>query len=231
MISAARRQWAWRVSAMGYRWADLRVARIADADLFAYVGGRLPGSRVADCGCGPGLLSEKLACRGVSYLMAIDGNSSMVRQAGVRLAPFIESGVVEVVHRLIDPTFFNGLQAPFDLIIFKRSLYASRQESISILKAAAGTLGPRGAVVVVHPERSLRRYAFGDPHRIRRHTVFHLVNRLISVMAVWLGISEYRTYSATELVNLLVDAVPEGRIDIVPITQQAYNVAALVIAD
>ena len=52
--------WAWNVSALVYEWAYIRVAHQTDVDLFAYLGDRVVGATVADCGCGLALSVKNL---------------------------------------------------------------------------------------------------------------------------------------------------------------------------
>jgi 2-polyprenyl-3-methyl-5-hydroxy-6-metoxy-1,4-benzoquinol methylase len=225
--SPRRRQWAWHLSALGYRWSYLRVAHVVDEDLFAHLADRLRGARVVDCGCGPGILSEKLAGSGTDHVLAVDANPSMARQASVRLSARVDDGTATVLRAFVDAEFFGTLGGRVDVVIFKRSLYASRAASVATVRAAFAALAPGGVLVVVHPERSVRRYAFGAPPRWRRHTAFHLVNRAISLLAVGLGISEYRTHTTAELVRLLAEAAPAGRVETVPTTQEAFSIVAV----
>jgi hypothetical protein len=79
----------------------------------------------------------------------------------------------------------------------------------------------------VHPERSLRRYAFAPPYGITSYTLFHLGNRAISRLLEWCGAEEYTLYSAPELLALLHEAVPEARLQCLPSQQRPYNIVAL----
>jgi SAM-dependent methyltransferase len=219
-----RNRLAGNISALVYRWTYLSVVHRADADLFALLGDRLAGARVVDCGCGPGIMAEKLVRRGVKSLLAVDANASMVRQARARLAGF---GNVQVRQAYVDGPFFQKLTQGADIVLFKRSLYAARPNAIETLRAAVGAIDPPGIVVVVHPERSLRPYAFGRPARLRGHTAFHLFNRLVSVTAARLGFGEYHLYRRGELLELLAAAAGGHDVVLVPATQHAYNIAAI----
>jgi len=228
---AHRRQWAWYVSALGYRWSDTSVARSADADVFRFLDERLLGARVLDCGCGPGISSERLVARGASYVLAVDANPSMVRQARAHLRHRIAAGSADVERGFVDAAFFGALGRTFDLVFFKRSLYARRAATVSAVRAALAAVEPHGMVVVVHPVRSLLQYAFGTPARLRPHTAFHILNRAISLVAARLGISEYRAYSKGELWRLLSEAADDGSVQEVPTTQQAYAIMAITACD
>jgi len=225
----ARSQFAARVSALTYQWTYVRVAHRADEDLFAFLGDRLPGSRVLDCGCGPGMLAEKLARQGVEHLVAVDADASMVRQARRRLAPALSAGTVDVVHARVDECFFRDGGRAFDLVVFKRSLYAPPPAAVATLQAAVAAIEPPGLVVVVHPERSLRRYAFGRPPRLRGHSAFHLLNRFVSRLAARLGLGDYQVYTSGELRDLLAQAAPGRPIRAAPTSQDAYNIAAIMV--
>ena len=222
-----RRQGAWNLSALVYRWSTTTVADQADDDLLSYLGDRLTGSVIVDCGCGPGLLAAKLVSRGAALVIAVDANRAMARQARRRLAREVSAGQVCVVCDFVDAPFFDALGRALDIVVFKRSLYAPEAEAADTLRAAVRAVGESGVVVVVHPERSLRRYAWGVPPTWRSHTMFHLFNRLVSWLAVALRISAYRTYTAHELESLLRSAAGGETVERVPTVQKAYNIVAI----
>jgi SAM-dependent methyltransferase len=224
-----RNRFAAGVSALTYRWTYLRVVDEVDADLFAFLGDRLRGAHVIDCGCGPGITSEKLLRAGARSLLAVDGAASMVRQARARLAGF---GTARVRHAYVDATFLRGpVQRP-DIVLFKRSLYAGGTAAVETLRAAVDAVGTGGMVVVVHPERSLLPYAFGRPARLRRHTAYHLLNRVVSRAAARLGLGEYRVYTRAELIELARGAArAEDEVVAAPVTQDAYNIVAIVVRE
>ena len=226
-----KRQLAWYVSALAYRWSNTAVSERADEDLFAYLGERLTGARIVDCGCGPGLLADKLNRREAGLVIAVDANPLMAQQAGARLSQAIAAGEAEVRKTFVDVEFFAGLNWAPDFIIFKRSLYASDSDTFETLAAAATALAKGGAVVVIHPESSLSRYAFGKPPRLHRFTLFHLLNRVISLIAVAFGISSYRTYTERTLIELLESVKGGDRVDTIASSQHAYNLTALVIEE
>ena len=227
-ISRTRqRQTAWHLSALAYRWSTTTVADQADSDLLSYLGDSLTGSTVLDCGCGPGLLAARLMTRGAASVIAVDANRSMARQTRHRLAEEVRSGRVAVLHDFVDAAFFATLGWAVDVVVFKRSLYAPEAEAAETLRAAVGAVGDHGVVVVIHPERSLGRYAWGAPPAWHSYTVFHLVNRLISRLAVALRMSAYRAYTEQELEALLRMAAGAGTVERIPTRQHAYNIAAI----
>lgn len=163
-------------------------------------------------------------------MIAVDANRSMAHQARRRLAGEVRAGQVAVSCDFVDAAFFATLGRAVDVVVFKRSLYAPEDEATETLRAAVGAVGDSGVVVVVHPERSLGRYAWGAPPAWRSYTLFHLVNRLISRLAVALRISAYRAYTTRELQALLQTVAGEGMVERVPSAQQAYNIAAIRVA-
>lgn len=231
-----RRLWAWDISALMYERAYIRVAHQTDDDLLAYLGARVSGAVVADCGCGPGVVSEKFLQAGASFVVALDTNAGMVAKARRRLAKSIADGhsvvrqqshegdaLVRVAEDVLDDDDGRG----FDMILFKRSLYMPRPRALRTLQNAAAALRAGGAVVVVHPERRLRRYAFALPFGVTSYTLFHLLNRAISRLAERFGVEEYTLYARDELLALLRDAVPGAAIEVIPSRQRPYNLVAL----
>jgi hypothetical protein len=112
-------------------------------------------------------------------------------------------------------------------VLFKRSLYMPRQRALLTLRQAAAALCARGMIVVVHPERSLWRYAFAPPLGLTSYTPLHLLNRAISRVLEWGGIEEYTLYTYAELLALLREAVPGAQVKRLPSQQRPYNLVAL----
>jgi 2-polyprenyl-3-methyl-5-hydroxy-6-metoxy-1,4-benzoquinol methylase len=225
--------WAWNLSALFYEWSYIRVAHQTDADFLHYLGERVVGATVADCGCGPGVVAEKLLAAGAARVVAIDVNASMISQARFRLAKAIAAGQALVRHTSHEGETLACLRQKefggrgFDMVLFKRSLYMPRPRALLTLRHAATTLRAKGVMVVVHPERSLVRYAFAPPVGIAPYTLFHLCNRALSRVAEWCGMEEYTLYSQYELLSLLHEAVPEARVELIPSRQRPYNLAVL----
>lgn len=229
----SRRLWAWHLSALVYEWSYVHVAHQVDLDVLSYLGDRVLGAVVADCGCGPGVVSEKLLHAGAARVVAIDANTSMIERATSRLGQWTASGQVHVCQASHETTSLReigqraGVGQGFDLVLFKRSLYMPRPRALQTLRQAAAALQPQGTLVVVHPERSLRRYAFAPPRGLTSYTLFHLGNRGLSRLMEWCGAEEYTLYTGAELVALVREAVPGGRVTCVPSQQRPYNLVAL----
>jgi SAM-dependent methyltransferase len=225
--------WAWYLSALVYEWSYVQVAHQIDEDFLGYLGERLIGAVVADCGCGPGVVTEKLLQAGASRVVAIDANASMIERVNARLAKGVATGKVLVCHASHEVDTLAGVRQRslagrgFDIVLFKRSLYMPRQRALLTLRQAAAALGARGIIVVVHPERSLWRYAFAPPFGLTSYTPLHLVNRAISRVLERSGLEEYTLYTCTELLALLREAVPGAQVKRLPSQQRPYNLVAL----
>ena len=230
---AQRRLWAWYLSALVYEWSYVQVAHQIDEDCLEYLGERLVGAVVADCGCGPGVVTEKLLQAGAARVVAIDVNASMIERARVRLAKRVATGNVLVCHASHEAGTLTGVRQRilagrgFDIVLFKRSLYMPRQRALLTLRQAAAALQAHGMIVVVHPERSLLRYAFAPPFGLTSYTPLHLVNRAISRLLEWSGMEEYTLYTCHELLALLREAVPGAQVQRLPSQQRPYNLVAL----
>jgi SAM-dependent methyltransferase len=225
--------WAWYLSALVYEWSYVQVAHQIDEDFLGYLGERLIGAVVADCGCGPGVVTEKLLQAGASRVVAIDANASMIERVSARLAKGVATGQVLVYHTSHEADTLAGVRQRalagrgFDIVLFKRSLYMPRQRALLTLRQAAAALCARGIIVVVHPERSLWRYAFAPPFGLTSYTPLHLVNRAISRVLERSGLEEYTLYTCTELLALLREAVPGAQVKRLPSQQRPYNLVAL----
>ena len=232
-LAEQRRLWAWHLSALVYEWSYIQVAHQIDEDFLDYLGERVVGAVVADCGCGPGVVTEKLLQAGAARVVAIDANASMIERAKARLAKRVATGKVVVCQTSHEASALAGIcqQAlgghGFDIVLFKRSLYMPRQRALLTLRQAAAALRARGMIVVVHPERALWRYAFAPPFGLTSYTPLHLVNRTISRVLEWCGIEEYTLYTCRELLALLREAVPEAHVERLPSQQRPYNLIAL----
>ena len=90
--------WAWHLSALVYEWSYVQVAHQIDEDFLGYLSERLIGAVVADCGCGPGVVTEKLLQAGAARVVAIDANASMIERVRARLAKGVAAGKVLVCH-------------------------------------------------------------------------------------------------------------------------------------
>ena len=226
-------QWGWYVSALVYEWAYVQVAHQTDTDMFAYLSEHVVGATVADCGCGPGIVTEKFLQAGAARVVAIDANVKMIGKARKRLAKRIANGQVLVRHQSYEGEALPRLRQKelggqgFDIILFKRSLYMPRPRALVTLRQVATTLQPRGVIVVIHPERLLRRYAFAPPFGVTGYTFLHLVNRALSRLAQGCGVEEYTLYTRAELLALLREAVPAAHVQLIPSRQRPYNLAAV----
>lgn len=229
-----RRQLSWYVSAVLYRYSFIKIVDQIDDDLFSYLDNKIQCALAADCGCGPGRLTEKLLERGVERIVAIDHNASMLRQLKARLPQAVQDRRVISVHARMYPALFRdqltraGSHSGYVLILFKRSLYMPRAEALALLQAAASCLSPGGVLAVIHGERSLRHYAFSPEMKITPYTSFHLINRFFSRMSHILGLGEYGLYTREELLDLLTQAAQGRRVEIIPSQQRAYNLAAII---
>jgi SAM-dependent methyltransferase len=227
-----RRFWSWHLSALFYERTYTNIAHQLDEDLFSYLGDRTRGALVVDCGCGPGIVTQKFLQREAARVLAVDVNAGMLRQVRLRLADAVSARRVVLVRDSANVHLFSRLrdQYPdsqgFDIILFKRSLYVKPERALAILRAAVTSLRPGGVLVMVHGERSLRRYAFGPGLGLKHYTLYHLFNRTISTLGEKLGIGDYTLYTQNELIDLLRVASPGRRVELIPSQQRAYNLVA-----
>lgn len=230
---AQRHLWAWHLSALVYEWSYVRVAHQIDEDVLDYLGDRVVGAVVADCGCGPGVVTEKLLQAGAARVAAIDANASMIERAHLRLAKRIATGEVVVCQTSYETGILAGIRQAvfggrgFDIVLFKRSLYMPRPRALVTLRQAAAAMQPGAIMVVVHPERSLVQYAFAPPWGLTSYTPLHLINRVMSRILEWCGVEEYTLYTCHELLTLLCEALPGARVERLPSQQRPYNLVAL----
>lgn len=228
-----KRHWSWYISALFYKLSYIKLAHQLDKDLFNYLGDRVQGAVVADCGCGPGVVSEKFLGGGASRVFAIDGNPNMLRQVQSRLKDALVKGDVVDIQSRFNNHLFSDLQRKFlenkglDIILFKRSLYSKPKQAKVILKAALASLNQGGIIIVIHAERSLYKYAFGPRLRIKVYTAYHLFNRSVSFIGDKIGIGEYTLYTRKELIELLQKTASDMCVESIPSQQRAYNLVAV----
>ena len=143
-----RRLWAWHLSALVYEWSYIQVAHQIDEDFLGYLGERVVGAVVADCGCGPGIVTEKLLQAGACRVVAIDANASMIERAQARLAKRVATGQALVCHASHEAGALASVRQQalagrgFDIVLFKRSLYMPRQRALLTLRHAAPRCTP-----------------------------------------------------------------------------------------
>src|SRR5215471_20942639 len=109
-LAEQRRLWAWHLSALVYEWSYIQVAHQIDEDFLDYLGERMVGAVVADCGCGPGVVTEKLLQAGAARVVAIDANASMIERASIRLAKGVATGKVLVCHASHEAGTLTGVR-------------------------------------------------------------------------------------------------------------------------
>ena len=108
-LAEQRRLWAWHLSALVYEWSYIQVAHQIDEDFLDYLGERVVGAVVADCGCGPGVVTEKLLQAGAARVVAIDANASMLERAKARLAKRVATGKVVVCQTSHEASTLAGI--------------------------------------------------------------------------------------------------------------------------
>ena len=223
LSSQAKGLWAWDVSALVYRWTYGPVAHALDDALLAEVGRTVGGGVVLDCGCGPGVVSLKLANAGARCVIAADVSPGMLAQipphpAIVPIQVALGSGRIQALREAHAPEGFA-------LVLFKRSLYAPESEARVLLAEAWDALAPGGVIAIAHPEGSLLRYAFGTPTRLRSYTAYHLFNRTISRIGAWIGAEHYTTPRAEALLARARAVHPDARA--VPFPHACFNLVVI----
>ena len=118
------------------------------------MGGGVAGKRIADVGCGGGILSESLAARGAS----VTGIDLGEKALGVARLHQLESGS-NVDYRLVSAEAFAAeAPAAFDLVTCME-LLEHVPDPASIVTACASLLKPGGLVVVSTINRNPKAYA------------------------------------------------------------------------
>jgi SAM-dependent methyltransferase len=224
-VPTARGLTGWDLSALAYARTYGPLSHQLDDDLLAYLGDRIHGAIVADCGCGPGVVAQKLVSNGVARVFAIDASGRMLRQItrDPRIVPLqatMESLPLDRLRREHAP-------GGFDLILFKRSLYMERSAALAVLGNAYENLRPGGCIAIIHPEKSLPRYLFGSTPRVGRYTAYHLLNRAVSLIGQFLAVESYARYTRIDLLHLAASVAGMQRVDPIPSRQRAFNLVAI----
>jgi len=215
----------WNVTARIYAWTSGPLSYPLDTDLLAYIGDRIKGAVVADCGCGPGLATRRMVSEGAERVYAIDVSREMLDQIGE--SPRIVTVQSTMEERPLDKLREDGVEEGFDLILFKRSLYMNRTEALEVLKNAYSHLHPAGCIAVIHPEKRLGPYFFGSPPRLRRYTVPHMINRTSNRFGVLAGVEKYELYTRDELLALAAEVADSRHVESIPSGQRAFNMVAI----
>lgn len=222
---ARNRLIGWDLSALTYVWTYGRLSHQLDSDLITYLGDRLKGAIVADCGSGPGVVAHKLVSQGAAKVFAIDASAQMLR----RIAP--DSRIVPVQATMeslpLDRLQREQAMGGFDLVLFKRSLYMKRSAAIAVLTNAYGHLRPGGCIAIVHPEKRLARYLFGGTRRVGGYTAYHLFNRTVSLITRFLGAHSYALYTRDDLLHLAAAVAGAQHVDPIPSRQRAFNLVVI----
>lgn len=217
---------AWDISALLYARTYDSTSHGVDSDVFDWLGDDLVDADVVDCGCGPGVVVEKLLQRGVASVYAIDISAGMLEQVpdDERVHP-IEA---RIVPGILSDLREKNAPAGFDLVLFKRSLYAAPDEARAILSDAFAATKPGGAVVIIHPETSLLHYVLDEGKRLAPHSLYHGFNRVLSRVTAALGLHEYHTYTGEELRELGWSVVgSDGEVLEISSQQTAFNLVVL----
>lgn len=224
---------SWYLSSISYKQTYVSVAHQVDSDFLDFIGGRVENAFVADCGCGPGVVTKKLAEHGATKITAIDMNPGMIFHAKRLLKPEIDQGKVRVLLKGYSPSLFKELKdtetngGGFDIVLFKRSLYCSRDVIVENLKAAYKTLRPDGQIIIIHPNKSFLDYVFKRFPVPALYSPYHFFNRIISLAAHWLRVGEYRVYSNEQWYQIFRYVSPKIHFEEIPTKQRAYLMYAL----
>jgi SAM-dependent methyltransferase len=217
----------WDISALTYSLTYGPLAHRLDSDVLGYLDGAIRDAVIVDLGCGPGIVTRKFIDAGARQVIAVDVSSKMLEQVG-------DHPRIVTMQATMESYPFNRLvkegrtsEAGVDVILFKRSLYMNRATALEILRNSYSHLNPGGCIVIVHPERSLRLYAFGKPPRLRSCTVYHLFNRTISRLAVLFGMESYTLHTREELISLAADVAGEEQVRQIPSGQRSFNLLAI----
>ncbi len=217
----------WDLSALTYSLTYGPLAHRLDSDVINYLGESIEGASVVDLGCGPGIVTRKFIDQGAARVFAVDVSDKMLEQIGnhprvVTLQATMESRPIDT---LLERE--GGEGTGVDVVLFKRSLYMNRRAAIEVLRDSYSRLSPGGCIVIVHPEKSLRRYAFGDPPRLRSCTLYHLFNRTISRLAELFGMESYTLHTKEELRSLAAEVAGEEQVRSIPSMQNSFNLLAI----
>lgn len=228
-----RLNWRWRISSLFYRFSYIELAHQLDEDLFAYLGDRVKDAVVVDCGCGPGIVTEKFAERGASRIFAVDVNEAMLQQMRHRLSMAGMYDRVIEIRQSFTPALFIDLRQHFldgdgfDVVLFKRSLYLPPEQALPVLKEAVASLNQEGLLILIHGDRSWRNYVLGPDGKPASYSPFHFFNRVVSLLGAKSSIGTYKLYSGGELESLLTGSFPQHRVEQIPSQQKAYNLFAV----
>ncbi|MCI5064385.1 methyltransferase domain-containing protein, partial [bacterium] len=106
------------------------------------------GSTVADLGCGPGLLFERLQKKTKFYL-GVDTSGEFLDRAQTRLSPDTDKETVRFVQGDLNNLTLN--RKSYDTVILSNVLYQENVDAVPLLRKAIEAVKPGGKIVVSGP--------------------------------------------------------------------------------
>lgn len=213
----------WSIVAKAYDYVYSPLVHAIDNVIMEHLGERIKGAKVLDGCCGTGQITFKSINMGAEKVTAVDNNPDMINQMKQRKEYWMYNGSIDLVEADICEGIISEL-GNFDIMYFRRCLYFPRQTTVSLLSEAYSNLNQGGSIIIVHPEKNLRKYC-ENKHRWFAPT--HLARRVLACVGKWSGSVEYRPYTAVELEKLCLDACPNGTLISLDAPLPAYNIKVI----
>jgi len=220
--------WGWSVSSLAYRLCYSKLMHEIDGFTIGSLDrtNKLKGSRILNVGAGEGTIDIKLARAGAQEIVAIENNKFMQRQILGKCKTDPQYNIISVV----DVDMYSGVvgklatEKLFDVILFRRCLYGTTEQTVNLLREAYSGLTENGEIFIVHPEADKKKYFSNERGGI---ALGHMAKWHISNIGATIRGLDYQRFTTEELEELCIEACPSGKVEMHVPTRPAYNIATI----
>jgi len=193
----------WDINAYFYDEVESRLSKDINKLTFNYLkkNNLLRYKNVLDLFCGTGNVSISLLDLNVKKIVAIDNSKLMLNRFNHKIRSNKQKNKLKIIKLDILNSNLNKIfgHERFDVIYIKRALYFSDKENIQILKQAHKLLNKNGVIVVINPEKNLRKYIQG---RILPFSISSFLRRLWAWIGIGINVVNYKLYTSNQFVDL-----------------------------
>ena len=202
-----------------------KLMRFYDGQIFGLMQDQLKDSVLVDAGAGRCNLGFELlkATEGRALAFAIENNPGMIK----RIKKYKKTNSVmfrnlEIITKDMYSGIISqiGMRFPYDILLFKRSLYGTDLQIKKVLQEAYEYLKPDGAIFIIHPEKDQKLF---DDDGFGRIALDHWAKRQFNKLGSLVKNHQRKPMHREELEQLCHEALPNVPIEFLPNSRPAYN--------